>query len=424
MQYDGRSRGAHGGPRSAAGSSTCRTWVRSKPRAPARSRCCSGCSPTTSPRSPSEGPSTACCAARTGACSTTSSPIALEADRYLTVTNAANHVRDLAWFSARTLEGLATSRSPTGSTTTRCSPSRARVAREIVQAISDAPLPAADDRRRRGGWRARRCSYAEPATRARTASSCCARPPTPPRLWDELVRRGATPAGLGGAGHAASGGLLSPLRQRPLDSSAARSKRGWAGAARRTPASSAPRRVRGRARAAGRPRSSSPSRSRVPGSRARATRSAAGARSPAARSRPACGVGIGMAYVPAERPPRHAPADRRSWQDPRRPSSRRSRSTERAREWPRRTTPLTCCITPSTTGRASKADAGDARHHLVRPGRARRGRVLRPARGRDDARQGRPLRGGRVGEGRLRGARAAVGRDRRGQRGARRRTRR
>ncbi len=38
--------------------------------------CCSGCSPTTSPRSPSAARSTACCAAKVGGCSTTSSPTA------------------------------------------------------------------------------------------------------------------------------------------------------------------------------------------------------------------------------------------------------------------------------------------------------------------------------------------------------------
>ena len=49
-------------------------------------------------RSPSAARSTACCAARTAACSTTSSPTAWPSDRYLTVTNAANHEQDLAWF--------------------------------------------------------------------------------------------------------------------------------------------------------------------------------------------------------------------------------------------------------------------------------------------------------------------------------------
>ena len=47
-------------------------------------------------------------------------------------------------------------------------------------------------------------------------------------------------------------------------------------------------------------------------------------------------------------------------------------------------------------------DTADVRHHLVRAGPARRGRVLRPARGRQDGHQGRALRRGRVGEGGLR----------------------
>ncbi len=54
---------------------------------------------TTSPRSRSAAPSTRCCCARTAACSTTSSTTASRPSRYLTVTNAANHERDLAWFA-------------------------------------------------------------------------------------------------------------------------------------------------------------------------------------------------------------------------------------------------------------------------------------------------------------------------------------
>ena len=111
-----------------------------------------------------------------------------------------------------------------------------------------------------------------------------------------------------------------------------------------------------------------------------------------------------MAYVPDRaRRRRHPARDRRSWQDAPAPSSRTSRSTERAREWPRPATPRICSTTPSTTGRASTPPprAGDARDHLVRAGRARRGRVLRAAGGRHDAQQGRLLRRGRVGQGRL-----------------------
>ncbi len=67
------------------------------------------------------------------------------------------------------------------------------------------------------------------------------------------------------------------------------------------------------------------------------------------------------------------------------PWSSRSRSIERQpREWPTPATPTTCSTTPSTTGRGSTptAPSGDARHHLVRAGLARRGRLLRAAGGR------------------------------------------
>ena len=61
------------------------------------------------------------------------------------------------------------------------------------------------------------------------------------------------------------------------------------------------------------------------------------------------------------------------------------------------------------------------RDHLVRPGHARRGRLLRAARGRHDAPERLLLRRGRVGQGGLRRDRADVGRGGRGQRRARRR---
>jgi aminomethyltransferase len=114
-------------------------------------------------------------------------------NRYLTVTNAANHEKDLAWFqeeagafdvdvddSADRYAMLAV-QGPT--------------AREIVQAIADAPLPAR--------------MTAEPRTlNGRMAIVCgtgytgedgveiLCDPADAPMLWDELVKRGATPAGL------------------------------------------------------------------------------------------------------------------------------------------------------------------------------------------------------------------------------------
>jgi aminomethyltransferase len=114
-------------------------------------------------------------------------------NRYLTVTNAANHEKDLAWFQQQAGEfdvdvddsadryAMLAVQGPT--------------AREIVQAIADAPLPAR--------------MTAEPRTlNGRMAIVCgtgytgedgveiLCDPSDAPMLWDELVRRGATPAGL------------------------------------------------------------------------------------------------------------------------------------------------------------------------------------------------------------------------------------
>ena len=100
-------------------------------------------------------------------------------DRYLTVTNAANHERDLAWFEEHA----------------------AGFDAEVADAIGDYAMLAVQgprgalDRRRAGRRRAAaahahgdagaspapRCSSAAPATRARTASSSCCRPLAPPR---------------------------------------------------------------------------------------------------------------------------------------------------------------------------------------------------------------------------------------------------
>jgi aminomethyltransferase len=114
-------------------------------------------------------------------------------NRYLTVTNAANHAKDLAWFRQQAAEfdvdvddsaeryAMLAVQGPT--------------AREVVQAIADAPLPAR--------------MTAEPRTlNGRMAIVCgtgytgedgveiLCDPGDAPMLWDELAKRGATPAGL------------------------------------------------------------------------------------------------------------------------------------------------------------------------------------------------------------------------------------
>ena len=146
--------------------------------------------------SPSAARSTACCAARTAASSTTSSPTAWRADRYLTVTNAVQP-REGPRLVPAARRRLRRARSPTPHERYAMLAVQGPRAREIVQAISDAALPERFTTAHAHPARPARSSSAAPATPARTASSCCCDPGDAVALWDEVVRRGATPAGLG-----------------------------------------------------------------------------------------------------------------------------------------------------------------------------------------------------------------------------------
>ena len=305
MQYDGRPPGAHGGARDVRRSSTSRTWARSKPRAPARSRCCSGCSPTTSPQIPIGGAQYSVLCREDGGVLDDLFTYRLDADRYLTVTNAANHERDLAWFRAHA-EGFAGRRGDRPDRRLRDArrpgPARARArAGDLRRAAARA-----DDRRHAapGGRRGARLRH---RLHRRGRRRAAARPADAPALWDELVRRGAVPAGLGRARHAAPGGLLPPLRQRPVDR--ARPDRSGArlvlqGGHRLHRRRGRARGARSRARARSSSRSRSRARDRAPGQPGRS----AAARSPAARSRRASG----SASAWPTSPPRSA-ASARAW---------------------------------------------------------------------------------------------------------------
>jgi aminomethyltransferase len=119
----------------------------------------------------------------------------LDTDRYLTVTNASNHERDLAWFErhAQDVEGV---RIDDAIDTWAMLAVQGPLAREIVQAISDAPLPARmrAEMRRVAGSDVLVCGTGY--TGEDGVELLCA-PADAPSLWDEIVRRGATPAGLG-----------------------------------------------------------------------------------------------------------------------------------------------------------------------------------------------------------------------------------
>jgi aminomethyltransferase len=119
----------------------------------------------------------------------------LEPDRYLTVTNAANHERDLEWFREHAggfgevevedqIEGWA------------MLAVQGPLAREVVQATSDSPLPArmSAQPRRLHGIEALVCGTGY--TGEDGVELLCA-PEHAGELWDEIVQRGAVPAGLG-----------------------------------------------------------------------------------------------------------------------------------------------------------------------------------------------------------------------------------
>jgi aminomethyltransferase len=117
----------------------------------------------------------------------------LEPDRYLTVTNAANHEKDLAWFQ-RHAEGF--------DATVEDAAARYAMlavqgpgAREIVQAIADGPLPPrmTTGNRILAGRRALVCGT---GYTGEDGVELLVAPDDAEAIWDEVVRRGAKPAGL------------------------------------------------------------------------------------------------------------------------------------------------------------------------------------------------------------------------------------
>jgi aminomethyltransferase len=118
----------------------------------------------------------------------------LEPDRYLTVTNASNHVRDLDWFRAHAAafaDVEVADRLDDYAMLAVQGPG----ARELVQAISDAPLPPrmTAATRRLIGAQVLVCGT---GYTGEDGVELLASPRDAPILWDELLRRGAVAAGL------------------------------------------------------------------------------------------------------------------------------------------------------------------------------------------------------------------------------------
>jgi aminomethyltransferase len=119
----------------------------------------------------------------------------LDTERYLTVTNAANHEQDLAWFR-RHAGAFAQAEVQDRIAEYAMLAVQGPLARGIVQAISDSPLPP------RMSAATRRLAGAEVLVcgtgyTGEDGVELLCRPGDAPALWDELVRRGAVPAGLG-----------------------------------------------------------------------------------------------------------------------------------------------------------------------------------------------------------------------------------
>jgi aminomethyltransferase len=118
----------------------------------------------------------------------------LGVERYLTVTNAANHAGDLDWFRAHAQDAADVTVTDRIDDYAMLAVQGPR-AREIVQAVSDSPLPArmTAAQRRLGAAETLVCGT---GYTGEDGVELLCRPDDAPALWEQLVRRGAVPAGL------------------------------------------------------------------------------------------------------------------------------------------------------------------------------------------------------------------------------------
>ncbi len=114
-------------------------------------------------------------------------------EHYLTVSNASNHAKDLAWMQEQSADfDVRVIDSASEYAMLAVQGPRAR---EIVQAMSDAPLPTrfTVGERMLAGHQSLVCGT---GYTGEDGVEILCRPDDAPALWDEAVRRGATPAGL------------------------------------------------------------------------------------------------------------------------------------------------------------------------------------------------------------------------------------
>jgi aminomethyltransferase len=117
----------------------------------------------------------------------------VDSDRYLTVTNAASHDADVAWLSGHT-DGFDVEVTDVHELYAMLAV-QGRVAREIVQAIADSPLPPRMQAARRIvlGREALVCGT---GYTGEDGVELILDPADAPAVWDAIVARGAVPCGL------------------------------------------------------------------------------------------------------------------------------------------------------------------------------------------------------------------------------------
>jgi aminomethyltransferase len=117
----------------------------------------------------------------------------LAPDRYLTVTNAANHDADFAWMRSHA-EGLHVELVDARDSYAMLAV-QGPVARDLVQAIADSPLPARMTAQR-GIVVGRDALICGTGYTGEDGVELLVDPDDAPAIWDEIVHRGAVPAGL------------------------------------------------------------------------------------------------------------------------------------------------------------------------------------------------------------------------------------
>jgi aminomethyltransferase len=118
----------------------------------------------------------------------------LDAEEYLTVTNAANHAKDLAWMQRHAADHPDVAVEDAADAYAMLAV-QGPLAREIVQAMSDAPLPARFTvaRRRLADGQGLVCGT---GYTGEDGVELLLEPAHAPAVWDQLLTRGAVPVGL------------------------------------------------------------------------------------------------------------------------------------------------------------------------------------------------------------------------------------